>query len=442
MCWPAFNKLLGTSKRSTTNAKSLQLDLRRSIDGLSAPRDGPQAQKVHEFFLGFYRSSAEPMPHEHYMVKGCVDKNIEIDEPLVLRCSGDEDENVDVWNPDRPITSDLVAFLGEDIGAAKRYMANNTLTSIYWLMASQLTPEGGEMDDEQVPSWSTFHRVWATTWHKFLGFRKKSQHADCRHCFKFRERLHQCFGVHARVDLAREWRLHLRAAYHDRMIYWWCRYASRHNLDVLTIIIDSMDKAKLAWPQWPWGTVDKTLERFRRPRVVLTAAMAHGYGTFLFVADEDLSHGSDAFCDVLARVLEFVWRRCRETGRNFPRHLVIQSDNTTAQAKNTYVAMFLAFLVSKYKFTTTNLFFLQVGHTHEDVGAQLVIRSVSICLNFWCLFPSGVFWCFRCPWKTHNFCVLMFLPRPTLWGHSRVGLAPEAIPDNRRAPVALAACLD
>ena len=61
---------------------------------------------------------------------------------------------------------------------------------------------------------------------------------------------------------------------------------------------------------------------------------------------------------------------CKETGRKFPKHLVVQSDNTTAQAKNTYVAMFMAFLVAKYKFATTNLFFLQVGHTHEDVGAH------------------------------------------------------------------------
>jgi hypothetical protein len=82
------------------------------------------------------------------------------------------------------------------------------------------------------------------------------------------------------------------------MIYWWCRYASRHNLDVLTIIIDSMDKAKLAWPQWPWGIIDKVLDKIRRPRVILTAAIAHGYGVLLYVADEELSHGFDAFCDV------------------------------------------------------------------------------------------------------------------------------------------------
>ena len=131
-----------------------------------------------------------------------------------------------------------------------------------------------------------------------------------------------------------------------------------------------MDKAKLAWPQWPWRIIDKVLDKIRRPRVILTAAMAHGYGVFLYVADEELSHGSDAFCDVLARVLEFVARKCRELGQQVPPHPVVQSDNTTAQAKKTHVAMFLAYLVAKYKFATTNLFFMQVGHTHEDVGTQ------------------------------------------------------------------------
>ena len=45
----------------------------------------------------------------------------------------------------------------------------------------------------------------------------------------------------------------------------------------------------------------------------------------------------------------------------------IQSDNTVSQAKNSFVAVYLAYLVAKHKFATCNLFFLMVGHTHEDV---------------------------------------------------------------------------
>ncbi len=372
VCWQAFNKLLGIGRRSTGNATHGRLDLRRQIDGAARrPRATPQLQHMHEFFLGLYRSAAEPLPHENYMVKGRVDNNIAVEEdPWACARAGthadsEEDDAADIWNPDRPLTSDLAAFLGGEVGVARRYLPNTTLTSLYWLMVSTHDHNG----DGRLPSWATFHRAWAATWRKYLKFRQKKQHADCKTCFSFRERLHKGSGVPERLELAREWRVHLRATYHDRMIYWWCRYASRHSMDVLTIIIDSMDKAKFAWPQYPWGRVDKKVERFRRPRLVVTAALAHGYTTCIYVADEDLSHGSCAFCDVLARVLELVWQKCRETGKMFPRHLVVQSDNTTAQAKNTYVSMFLAYLAAKYKFTTTNLFFLQVGHTHEDVGA-------------------------------------------------------------------------
>jgi hypothetical protein len=80
-----------------------------------------------------------------------------------------------------------------------------------------------------------------------------------------------------------------------------------------------------------------------------------------------VNHGANAFCEVLARTLERVWAICRETGRAFPRHLIVQSDNTVAQAKNSVANMFLASLVARNKFTTANLFYLLVGHTHEDV---------------------------------------------------------------------------
>ena len=126
VCWPAFNKLLGTSKRTTTKSRFMALDMRRSIDDILAPRDSPQQQKVHENFLGLYKSVAEPLPHEHYMVRGSVDKNTQINEDMEFqRSGGEDDENVDVWNPDRPITNDLVACLGGDIGGAKRYLPNN-----------------------------------------------------------------------------------------------------------------------------------------------------------------------------------------------------------------------------------------------------------------------------------------------------------------------------
>lgn len=69
----------------------------------------------------------------------------------------------------------------------------------------------------------------------------------------------------------------------------------------MCIIIDSMDKQKIAWPRWPFDRVPKKLETLDRPKLVVTAAMAHGYCSTLYFADETVSHGSDAFCEVLSQ---------------------------------------------------------------------------------------------------------------------------------------------
>jgi hypothetical protein len=79
------------------------------------------------------------------------------------------------------------------------------------------------------------------------------------------------------------------------------------------------------------------------------------------------NHGASAFCEVLVRVLEEVHLMSLTSGRPFPAHLVVQADNTVSQCKNQFAFLFLAYLVAKSKFVTTNIFFLMVGHTHEDV---------------------------------------------------------------------------
>ena len=375
VCKLAFTAVLGTNRRAIKKLIEGQLDL-RSVLPNRAQAGEPQAQKVHEFFLGLYRTAAEPLPHEHYMVRGSVDKNIDITENNwrfeKVPEFDEADEHTEIWNPDRSMVEDFAAFLGGEVGLARRFLPHSKLTTLYWLMNTTMEQEAAPDDEVNVPSWSVFYRVWKGSWANHLHFRKSSQHADCKICFECREKMHKSgLAMRERLDMARQWREHLRNAYHDRMIYWWCRYASRHSMDVLTIIIDSMDKAKFAWPQWPWGRADKALDGVHRPRLVVTGGLAHGFFTCLFVAEDTVSHGSCAFCDVLTRILELVYAQCKERRIAFPRHLVVQSDNTTAQAKNQYVAKFLAFLVGRFKFATANLFFLPVGHTHEDIGRQL-----------------------------------------------------------------------
>ena len=165
----------------------------------------------------------------------------------------------------------------------------------------------------------------------------------------------------------RHLREHIRCTYLDRQIYWNLRSASRGYQDVLVIIIDAMDKTKFAWPRWPFSQVPHDLAGIVRPRLVFYTAMAHGFCIDMYMAAEELNHGSNAFCEILCRTIVNVREQCTMRRIPFPRHLVIQSDNTVAQAKNQYAALFLAVLVSRGLFLSVDLMFLVVGHTHEDI---------------------------------------------------------------------------
>ena len=66
---------------------------------------------------------------------------------------------------------------------------------------------------------------------------------------------------------------------------------------------------------------------------MLIVAIAHGWTVEFFLSDDEVtSHGASHFCEVLTKTLERVREIAAREGREMPKHLVIQSDNTTAQA--------------------------------------------------------------------------------------------------------------
>ena len=157
-------------------------------------------------------------------------------------------------------------------------------------------------------------------------------------------------------------------------IYWNIHvWPQRPESNVLCIIIDSMDKAKSAWPQYTFRK-SKELDKYRHPRLVITCVIAHGYCTDFHLADDEtMFHGASTFCELLLITLERVRNICESRGQSFPEHLVVQSDNTTAQTKNAECVKILAVLVRKFKFHTLVLNFLRVGHTHEDVDQMFAV---------------------------------------------------------------------
>ena len=102
--------------------------------------------------------------------------------------------------------------------------------------------------------------------------------------------------------------------------------------------------------------------------MVVTCAWAHGFCCDFYVGHDELQpHGASAFCEVLTRTIQHVMDICRRDHIQPPEHLVVQSDNTTSQAKNSEAGMFLATVVGRKQMLSAILNFLIVGHTHEDI---------------------------------------------------------------------------
>lgn len=98
------------------------------------------------------------------------------------------------------------------------------------------------------------------------------------------------------------------------------------------------------------------------------------------MSSERINHGTDGFLEILCSTIESVRKICDENGQDMPEHLVIQTDNTVAQSKNSFSHLFMAFLVSRRLFKTVTMNYFMVGHTHEDID-QLFALVVKIILQ-------------------------------------------------------------
>ena len=169
----------------------------------------------------------------------------------------------------------------------------------------------------KTPSWSVFWRMWSGKWSHVLRFRKRSQHTECNECHQFRESIQGKRKPPAeKMALACKWREHLRAQYHDRLIYWSLRWASRASMDVLTIILEwiSARQAGLSIN----FTASLLVENLERPRVVLSAVLCHGWCSNVFLSDDSLHHGASSTCELLCRSIDRVMQISERTGRPFP----------------------------------------------------------------------------------------------------------------------------
>lgn len=410
VCFSAFCALLGVGERTMLKQCRGALDMRRSSASMGPcqPKrrlDG-RSLECDWFFLETYMTSTEPLPHEEYLAGSSIDADLQVDGNPWLAADDVEanltptvlpslDVSLDDWSSERSFSEHAMLLIGDGEeslrNVPRRFLPHGRVHDLYWQMVASWETKvgllqgrhGEDMLDKPLPqetskkekavkvlkppSFTTFLRRWHAKWKFVLRFRKISQHADCNICFKLREKVHGGrMPLGERLAAAREWRAHLRWQYYDRCLYWSHRYASRSRTMVLLITVDTMDKAKTSHPRWKTSKLSKDADKFVRPRSILTGVLAHGYCGCVFLADESLPHGASACAEVIAQTIQRVFQKCAADGLPMPAHLIIQSDNTVAQAKNSDFNIFCAFLAAKY-FRTVDVHYLTEGHTHLDI---------------------------------------------------------------------------
>ena len=369
--------LLGIGESNFYKCAHGQPDLRLGCSGKQV-KPAPQREVVDAFFTDLYQSAAEPLAHDfsytceshdgHSMVQEAPDECI----LAHLR---------DWCTPTSPVEQ-IIHAADPHPGLARRYLPHGTVSDLYWqyLAWHEALHSGSEEPPDPV-SFSTFYRAFKVKWSLVLKPRHQSEHSQCQTCFELQAEIYNKHSSPSvKLSHARAWRQHLQNQYTDRLIYWALRWHSRRSgTEILTIIVDGMDKKKTAWPQWEFDRKPKEIESLGpRPRVSVVGALAHGFCADFFLAPDNLPHAPTGYCEVLCQTIQHVAGVCSARGQPLPRHLVLQSDNTVAQTKNSIAGAFCAHLVPRFQFATVTMNFLMVGHTHEDIDQVFGLLAVKV----------------------------------------------------------------
>lgn len=343
----------GNADGRTTNGKTMT-DSRISVD---------------MFFYNLYHTAAEYLP-EHEFQLNDVDSQIEAEQSGKKHAAAEQCFQTEGLlpllgqDPEKQMLNSIAAFAGGN-QLPVRYIQHQRVVDLWMLYLGW-----GSTNDKKA-SWSTFWRCWISTWFHCLRLRKPAQHSQCDVCFKASQFIHcSKASFREKQEVAKQWREHLRSQYQDRVVYWCLRYQSKQpQSDVLSIIIDGLDKSKLVYPSYGFiNGAPKLLDKYHRPRCCIHLNLCHGYSADFWVTEEEgMVHGGSFVMETLVRSLAHIKQLRRQQGLELPKHLCLQCDNTVAQAKNAEVVLGMGMLVRRFAFDTTSLCFLRKGHTHEDV---------------------------------------------------------------------------
>ena len=234
-----------------------------------------------------------------------------------------------------------------------------TIKSLYTTYVSDMN--ASKMPPRAIGSESSF-RNFIDKHFQHVRFPRKTRLGRCDFCTSIHARRMRCTTEEEKNQLSKEIELHQeitsaeRRSYHERR-----DYALRHPTKIASIIIDGSEKIKLP----NIVPIPKQLARANILELGVIGTICHNMDKkFIYLTVPDFPKGADLNISVLYWQIYQMLSSYSDNQR--PSILLLQVDNGS-ENKNRWMFGFLSMLIEWEWFVEVNLYFLQPGHTHEDV---------------------------------------------------------------------------
>ncbi|CAJ1424392.1 unnamed protein product, partial [Effrenium voratum] len=297
------NEQTGDSSYSSSESDENSSSESSPDDNGTAARPALASESVSVFMQKMYYSISETMP------TGILPNNIELNSEEARATLLQQLMNQALEGPTTRLTHRDPRLL------AKRELPPGSWSSMYLVYQAHCLACG-----TRPASRAVFYEV-TKRWRHCLKFRSKSQHSTCLQCDRLRAQMRHSKSFMEHAAAADRLLGHLATTWRCRQVYWTAREQSRCKEGIVCIIIDGYDKSKPAIPRWTRGQPPKggAFERVNRPHIQLSAALAHGHGCVVFLAEEQVSTGGSYTWESLLITINQVWKSCVSAGRSLPR---------------------------------------------------------------------------------------------------------------------------
>ena len=242
------------------------------------------------------------------------------------------------------------------------------------------------MQDIPKPSFNTLLRALDQS--GCVRFRKTAgQHPNCDTCMHYKQRLRAPQSPRQRAAVLEDYCKHILLQWFDRGVDANSTELSRlcrRMIDLGTLLInmarqssfwfmraDGVDQAKFRVPRC--ATKTHAFDKLIRPALHVQGAWCEGFGFHFAVADGDMKKDTNNNIEVIARLIESLYRRYDA----LPLAIAIVQDNTSRECKNQRLVKFAIKLIALNCLESVALLYPEKGHTHsplDGVFGQMCVK--------------------------------------------------------------------